>query len=145
MPNPGPLPGFVVFTKSKQLQLLGRIWPVCNFGSIKNLDHPELFVGNRQNTNVPLLWKDCANPTHMHFGVFSTCAMTHIDGKLKHSKTILLEILPEARCRLPFLLSFSRQIEKDHHPQNAVFIKTHVFCTMAIKELILSSRLGNFL
>ena len=51
--NPGQVPGFVAFGRSEQLELLGSVRSFGRFGSIKNFDHPELFIRNRHDANMP--------------------------------------------------------------------------------------------
>ena len=52
----------------------------------------------------------------MYCCILATSTVTYINGKLKHRKTIFLQILSEIRISLLFLLRFSWQIKKERAP-----------------------------
>ena len=107
----------------EQLQLLSRCIDILHFFSIKKFYIPKLFVCNTHDSDMPKFWKKRFNSFYMYYSILATSTMTYINKKLKHCKTILLQILSEIRISLLFFLRFSRQIKKNKHPHNSIFTK----------------------
>ena len=108
----------------KKLQLLYGLVQRCHMFAIKEFHIAKLLVGYSHYTHLTKFRQHPFHALDMHIGIFCTWAMTQIDGKLKHSKTILQEFLAEFRCRFPLLLGFGWQIKKHQHPHNSIFAKT---------------------
>ncbi len=63
------------------------------------------------------------NPLDVYLSIFSTGAMTQIDGELEHRETISHNALAKQRIGFPLLFRFCRQIEKHQHPHDSIFAK----------------------
>ena len=68
--------------------------------------------------------KDAFHTLDMDFGVFPACAMTQVDGELKHREAVLDQPVPKKRVQLPVFLGFGGKVEEYHYPHNSVLTKT---------------------
>lgn len=90
----------------KQFQLLPwGIWLLW-FLAIKELNIAKLLVCDTENANLTKLGKERVNTFQVYVHILTTDTMSHIDAKLKHSKTIFLKILAEIGISLFILLGF---------------------------------------
>ena len=94
------------------------------FLTIKQLYLPKLFICYTHNSNLPKLWKERFNSFYMHCCIFATGTMSNIDRKLKHCKTIMLQIFPKIGISFLIFFRFRRQIKKNQYPHHTIFTKT---------------------
>lgn len=106
----------------KHLQLLNRRHRTGWGLTIKNLHHTKLLVSDTHNPYVPFIRKYLFNPGNMYVCVFPAAAMPHINGELKHLKSIFQYVLTELCVYFTLLFGFRRKIKKYQHPQYTVCI-----------------------
>ena len=108
----------------EQFKLLTRRIDINNLFPIKQLNISKLFICYAHDSDLSILRQKRFNSFYMYGCILATGTMTDINGKLKHRKTITLQILPEIRIRFLVFLCFSRQIKLDKYPHNTIFTKT---------------------
>jgi len=108
----------------KQLQLLIRRIDFGLFLPLKEFHHPELLIGNREDTDIPMLGQSSLHPFYMNIRILSAGTMAQIDGKLEHGESVFHHLLAKVGIDFPVFLRIGRQIKKYHHPHDSVFIKT---------------------
>ena len=72
------------------------------------------------------LWQKRTYAFHVDIGILHAGAMAQIDGKLKHSEAVLLQLLAEGGIRFPLLLGLGGKVEEHKNPHDAVFAKPFV-------------------
>jgi hypothetical protein len=107
---------------SKHLQLLNWQRRTTRGMPMKNLHHPELFVGNAHYSNMTSFGKDFFDAGNMNICIFPTTAMTSIYRELKHLKTIFQDVFTELSVNLPLGFSFRRQVKKNEYPQYPICV-----------------------
>lgn len=79
----------------EHFELCRRRFRLGSSFSIINFHASELFVSELKNANLSIGWNDTANALKVYGGVFLAGAVTIINGKLHHHKTIFNELFAE--------------------------------------------------
>ena len=82
----------------------------------------KLFVRYFENRNGSFVWHHVSYPLYMDIGGTVACAMSNVDGKLMHAKTVFQQILPEQSGMPPLRFRFNRQIEHYIEPHDFVAV-----------------------
>jgi hypothetical protein len=89
---------------------------------------PKLFICYTQDTDTASGRDKGLHSLDVNIGVLSTGTVPYVDGKLKHGKSIALQIFSKVCVTLLFFLGFCWKVEEDKYPHDTIFTETvHVY------------------
>ncbi len=100
------------FKTLKQFQLLRGVWKLLFFLTIEQFHHSELFIGNGHDADMAFRREYFLYTFDVYISIFTTTAMSEVNGKLKHAESIFHNILTKPTVDLPVPLCFCRKVKK---------------------------------
>lgn len=116
----------------KKFQLLSWCIGRKFFLVVEQFYFAELFVRDGYHSYMPKFRKHGFDPLQMHIGILTTGTMPHINGELKHGKSIAQQFLSELSRLVPFFFCVGWQVEENKYPHDAILAESGVVHGMDI-------------
>jgi hypothetical protein len=90
--------------------------------TVKDLHHTELLIGYAHNADMSFFRQDMLDPQNMNIGIFAAATVTHVNGELKHLKSIFHNVFTELSVYFTLQFGFRRQVKKYQYPQYSICV-----------------------